>query len=137
MWLQAKTRIGAIIRAGMFAGVSGILYATSTEVSHPPHLDFSTSAVVMLMVILGGDSYVLQGGESEGGKRFRGGRPVRPGRNLSCDSAVMAVGHGPRRGLIEQLNQETDIEIVEVGDCVRPRRILDAIHEGFKAARLV
>lgn len=51
VWLY---KYAAYIIAGMFAGVGGILYAHFNGSIAPSHLGFSTSAVVMLMVILGG-----------------------------------------------------------------------------------
>ena len=49
-------KYAAYIIAAVFAGVSGILYAHFNGSIAPSHLGFSTSAVVMLMVILGGAS---------------------------------------------------------------------------------
>ena len=56
---------------------------------------------------------------------------------IPCDTVVLAIGLRPERGLIDSLAGEEDIEVFEVGDCVAPRRILDAIHEGFRVARWV
>jgi NADPH-dependent 2,4-dienoyl-CoA reductase/sulfur reductase-like enzyme len=56
---------------------------------------------------------------------------------IPCDSLVLAIGLRPERGLIDSLAGEKGIEVFEVGDCVAPRRILDAIHEGFRVARWV
>jgi len=56
---------------------------------------------------------------------------------IPCDSVVLAIGLRPERGLIDRLAGEEDLEVFEVGDCVAPRRILDAIHEGFRVARWV
>jgi pyruvate/2-oxoglutarate dehydrogenase complex dihydrolipoamide dehydrogenase (E3) component len=39
--------------------------------------------------------------------------------------------------LRDRLEQETDLDVYAVGDCVKPRRIYDAIHEGFVAGRMV
>jgi branched-chain amino acid transport system permease protein len=47
-------KYAAYIIAGAFAGVGGILYAHFNGSIAPSHLGFSTSALVMLMVILGG-----------------------------------------------------------------------------------
>jgi branched-chain amino acid transport system permease protein len=44
----------AYIIAGVFAGVGGVLYAHFNGSIAPSHIGFSTSALVMLMVILGG-----------------------------------------------------------------------------------
>lgn len=51
VWLYKYT---AYIIAAAFAGVGGILYAQFNGSIAPSHLGFSTSALVMLMVILGG-----------------------------------------------------------------------------------
>ena len=56
---------------------------------------------------------------------------------IACDSVVLAIGLRPERRLIDGLTREEGIEVFEVGDCVKPRRILDAIHEGFRVARWV
>ena len=56
---------------------------------------------------------------------------------IPCDSLVLAIGLRPERGLIDGLAGEKGIEVFEIGDCVAPRRILDAIHEGFRVARWV
>ena len=56
---------------------------------------------------------------------------------IPCDSVVLAIGLRPERELIDGLAGRKDIEVFEVGDCVTPRRILDAIHEGFRVARWV
>jgi len=56
---------------------------------------------------------------------------------IPCDSLVLAIGLRPERGLIDSLAGEKGIEVFEIGDCVAPRRILDAIHDGFRVARWV
>jgi len=56
---------------------------------------------------------------------------------IPCDSVVLAIGFRPERRLIDGLAGEDAIEVFETGDCIKPRRILDAIHEGFRAARWV
>ncbi len=56
---------------------------------------------------------------------------------IPCEVVVVAVGLRPQRKLIDDLAAEPGIEVYEVGDCVRPRKILDAIHEGFTVARWV
>jgi 2,4-dienoyl-CoA reductase-like NADH-dependent reductase (Old Yellow Enzyme family)/thioredoxin reductase len=56
---------------------------------------------------------------------------------IECDSVVLAIGLRPERKLIDELAGEEGLELFEVGDCVRPRKILDAIHEGFMVARWV
>jgi len=56
---------------------------------------------------------------------------------LTADTLVLAAGFTPNRGLIEDLKKESNIQVFEVGDCVRPRKIFDAIHEGHLAAKLL
>lgn len=56
---------------------------------------------------------------------------------MSADSVVLASGFNPNRGLIEGLMDEPTLKIFEAGDCVRPRKILDAILEGHLAAKLL
>jgi len=51
VWLYKYT---AYMIAGTFAGVAGILYAHYNGSIAPSHIGFSTSALGMLMVILGG-----------------------------------------------------------------------------------
>lgn len=58
--------------------------------------------------------------------------------NLVADSVVLAAGFRPNRDLIDRLREELPgLEVLEAGDCVRPRKIFDAIHEGHLAARLL
>ena len=56
---------------------------------------------------------------------------------LTADTLVLAAGFTPNRGLIEDLKKESNIQVFEVGDCVKPRKIFDAIHEGHLAAKLL
>jgi 2,4-dienoyl-CoA reductase-like NADH-dependent reductase (Old Yellow Enzyme family)/thioredoxin reductase len=56
---------------------------------------------------------------------------------ISADSVVIAAGFRPNRELIEALRAYPEIRVAEVGDCVRPRKIYDAIHDGHLAAKLL
>jgi 2,4-dienoyl-CoA reductase-like NADH-dependent reductase (Old Yellow Enzyme family)/thioredoxin reductase len=56
---------------------------------------------------------------------------------FAADSVVIAAGFRPNRELIEELQKSSDIELHEVGDCVKPRKIYDAIHDGHLAAKLL
>ena len=53
------------------------------------------------------------------------------------DNIVIAAGFMPNRDLINTLSSQTNLDIYEAGDCVKPRRIFEAIHEGHFAARLL
>ncbi|MFC1965170.1 FAD-dependent oxidoreductase [Chloroflexota bacterium] len=52
---------------------------------------------------------------------------------ILVDSVVIAVGFAPQTELSNQLKSQTSLDIYTIGDCLGPRRIFDAIHEGFIA----
>ncbi|MFH1295885.1 MAG: NAD(P)/FAD-dependent oxidoreductase [Bacteroidota bacterium] len=56
---------------------------------------------------------------------------------ITCDSVVLATGFKPNRSLVDELKKESKLKVIEAGDCVSPRKIFDAIHEGHLAARLL
>jgi 2,4-dienoyl-CoA reductase-like NADH-dependent reductase (Old Yellow Enzyme family)/thioredoxin reductase len=56
---------------------------------------------------------------------------------IPADSVVLAAGFRPNRDLIDSLRKVPKLQVFEVGDCVRPRKIFDAIHEGHLAAKLL
>jgi 2,4-dienoyl-CoA reductase-like NADH-dependent reductase (Old Yellow Enzyme family)/thioredoxin reductase len=58
-------------------------------------------------------------------------------QEIIADSIVFAVGFGPLASLREKLEKEKGFEVYSIGDCVSPRRIFDAIHEGYLTARKV
>ncbi|HEY5526829.1 MAG TPA: FAD-dependent oxidoreductase, partial [Candidatus Anoxymicrobiaceae bacterium] len=57
-------------------------------------------------------------------------------RLLECDSIVLALGRAPAAEL-EEYEELESVEVHIIGDAVRPRKVLDAIWEGFHAARLL
>ncbi len=52
---------------------------------------------------------------------------------ISADTVVLAVGVKPNRALDGALKEVTG-KVFTLGDCVSPRKAIDAIHEGFKIA---
>lgn len=56
---------------------------------------------------------------------------------IPADTVVLASGFKPVRNLVESLRKDASLQVFEVGDCVRPRKIFDAIHEGHLAAKLL
>lgn len=56
---------------------------------------------------------------------------------ISADTVVLAAGFKPKRDLIDSLREIPRVQVLEAGDCVRPRKIFDAIHEGHLAAKLL
>ncbi len=55
---------------------------------------------------------------------------------VEADTIVLAVGLEPRRELLETLPDKV-AEVYTIGDCVQPRRVMSAIWEGFRTARLI
>ncbi len=53
---------------------------------------------------------------------------------ITGDSVVLATGLIPNRKLFDELTQVPELEVYAVGDCVQPRDIFDAIHEGHWVA---
>ncbi|MEM1514441.1 MAG: FAD-dependent oxidoreductase [Candidatus Bathyarchaeia archaeon] len=53
---------------------------------------------------------------------------------IKADSIVLAVGSKPNKTLAEKLKEEFGEKVYMVGDCVKPRKSLDAIHEAFNLA---
>ena len=53
---------------------------------------------------------------------------------IKGDSVVLATGLKPNIRLFEELSEVSKLEVYAVGDCVEPRTIYDAIHEGYSAA---
>jgi len=56
---------------------------------------------------------------------------------IQVDSVVLATGFKPNRDLIDALKDEPNLKVFDVGDCVKPRKIFDAIHEGHLVAKLL
>jgi 2,4-dienoyl-CoA reductase-like NADH-dependent reductase (Old Yellow Enzyme family)/thioredoxin reductase len=55
-------------------------------------------------------------------------------REMEADTVVWAVGSEPELEVVEAA-RELDIEVKVVGDAVEPRRLLEAVHEGYQAAQ--
>jgi 2,4-dienoyl-CoA reductase-like NADH-dependent reductase (Old Yellow Enzyme family)/thioredoxin reductase len=56
---------------------------------------------------------------------------------IQADTVVLAAGFKPDRDLIDRLKRVPKLQVFEVGDCVKPRKIFDAIHDGHLAAKLL
>jgi len=55
---------------------------------------------------------------------------------LEADTVVLALGLKPCGELLEALKDKVP-EVYAIGDCVEPRKVLNAIEEGFRTARLI
>ena len=55
---------------------------------------------------------------------------------LGADTVVLASGFKPDGRLLETLEDKV-AEVYAIGDCVEPRKVENAIHEGFRIARLI
>jgi NADPH-dependent 2,4-dienoyl-CoA reductase/sulfur reductase-like enzyme len=53
-------------------------------------------------------------------------------KNVVADTIVIAAGSTPNTDLAESLKGKAP-QVVSVGDCAEPRRILEAIREGWRA----
>ncbi len=56
---------------------------------------------------------------------------------IAVDTVVTAAGFRPERGLIDSLKKKTKLPVFEAGDCLKPRKIFDAIHDGHLVAKLL
>ena len=54
-------------------------------------------------------------------------------REIEGDTVILATGMRPDRKLWDELKALSDLELYAAGDCVKPRKIYDAMHEGFLA----
>lgn len=61
----------------------------------------------------------------------KGGKIFVPGQRI-----IVATGFAPNDKLLEEISA-SGIDICTVGDCVEPRKIYEAIHEGNRAARSI
>ena len=63
---------------------------------------------------------------NEGGRRM----------TLDADTVVIAAGLKSNDGLLGVL-EDTSLQVYAVGDCVQPRKVINAIREAFRRARLI
>ena len=57
-------------------------------------------------------------------------------KKLQADFIILAMGSTPQRHLIKELSEQFPF-VMEAGDCIRPRKVGDAVHEGFAAGRRI
>jgi 2,4-dienoyl-CoA reductase-like NADH-dependent reductase (Old Yellow Enzyme family)/thioredoxin reductase len=74
-------------------------------------------------------------------ERIEEGRVLLSGRNrnrkeVAADSVILALGLKPNRDLVEPLRKNF-AEVHAIGDCLEPRKIYQAIHEGAFAGRAI
>ena len=55
-------------------------------------------------------------------------------QSVKYDAIVLSLGLRSNNSLYEQL-KETDINIVKIGDAIQPRRVMNAVWEGYSAIR--
>ena len=56
---------------------------------------------------------------------------------LECDAVVLALGFTAGEPTAEELAGVAGLQVRVIGDAVQPRKVLDAVWEGFHAARLI
>lgn len=57
-------------------------------------------------------------------------------QRIDCDSIILACGYQPNNQFVEDLKEVCDTVKV-IGDSRKPRKIYDAVHEGFHTSRLL
>ena len=57
-------------------------------------------------------------------------------RTIAADVTVIAMGTKAVRGLADSL-KESDVPVYVIGDCQKPRKIMDATYEGSLVARQI
>lgn len=55
---------------------------------------------------------------------------------IPCDTILNAVGFRPNNGLVDCLEERFE-DVSVVGDAIKPRKIMDAVHEGYHAIRVM
>jgi hypothetical protein len=50
---------------------------------------------------------------------------------------IIAAGMKPDKTLRDRLEKETGLKVYSAGDCLAPRKVYDAIHEGNCCARQI
>ena len=53
---------------------------------------------------------------------------------IEADTVIMAVGYVSMNGFRSKLEAEKQLKVYEIGDCVHPGKIFDAIHTAYKTA---
>lgn len=56
---------------------------------------------------------------------------------VDADAVIIAAGYTPQHCIADKLENETDMEVYNIGDSSRVRQIYDAVHEGFFTARQI
>jgi pyruvate/2-oxoglutarate dehydrogenase complex dihydrolipoamide dehydrogenase (E3) component len=56
---------------------------------------------------------------------------------IMADTVVLAVGYCACDQLARQIREKTDLPVYQIGDCVKPGKIYDAIHTAYKTARRI
>jgi len=56
---------------------------------------------------------------------------------IKSETVVLGAGFDPDRKLFDELSMMEDLEVYAIGDCVEPRTIFDAIHEGHYVGHMI
>ena len=60
--------------------------------------------------------------------------------SFTADSVIMALGFNANREILDTLKiEETEFEteVFAIGDCIRPRKVIDAVWEAYDLARSI
>lgn len=53
---------------------------------------------------------------------------------LSADTVIIAVGLASTATLYQEVKDNLDVQVYRIGDCIKPGKIMDAIHTAYKVA---
>lgn len=57
--------------------------------------------------------------------------------SVQADSVVVALGMVANSKLYDEIRANLATEVIPVGDAVRARKVINAVHEGYHAARRI
>jgi len=60
--------------------------------------------------------------------------PAAGTRKIAADTVIMAVGYSPNNDFYEKLRRESEMEVYNIGDSIKPGKIFDAIHTAYKTS---
>ncbi len=58
-------------------------------------------------------------------------------KTIGADTVVIAAGFTPNNTLSINISTSNNVEVYSIGDCVKPAKFLDAIHQAFHLARKI
>jgi 2-enoate reductase len=145
--LSSKREVGesVVVLGGGFIGCETALYlaqkgkkVTILEILHEVVSDMYVANRMHLLKLLDNAGVKILNGTSPQEITNEGiviGDMEGNNKMVPADSVVLTVGMTPENELLTALNKVS--QVYAIGDCVEPRKVRDAIWEGFRIARLI